>query len=142
MASGNGGRRVRARTRSFWDDFKNFALKGNVVDLAVAVIIGGAFGAVIKSLIEDIIMPAILNPLLAQTGTNWQEAVIGPGIRLGSFLSTIINFLVIAFVLYLIVRTFEKAKLKEAADAEPPVEEKLNDTLNRLTDFLESQSRR
>jgi large conductance mechanosensitive channel len=93
-------------------------------------------------LIEDIIMPAILNPLLAQTGTNWQEAVIGPGIRLGSFLSTIINFLVIAFVLYLIVRTFEKAKLKEAADAEPPVEEKLNDTLNRLTDFLESQSRR
>jgi large conductance mechanosensitive channel len=142
MASGNSGRRARARTRSFWDDFRNFALKGNVVDLAVAVIIGGAFGAVITSLIEDIIMPAILNPLLSQAGTDWREAVIGPGIRLGSFLSTIINFLVIAFVLYLIVRAFEKAKLKEAADAEPPVEEKLNDTLTRLTDFLEGQSRR
>ncbi len=143
MANGNAGRRVRARTRGFWDDLRNFALKGNVVDLAVAVIIGGAFGAIISSLVEDIIMPAVLNPLLAQAGTDWREAVIGPGIRLGSFLGAVIDFLVITFVLYLIVRAFEKAKMKEAAaDAEPPVEEKLNNTLTRLTDFLESQSRR
>lgn len=140
MANGISGRRTRTRARSFWDDFREFALKGSVVDLAVAVIIGTAFGAVISSLVADILMPAIINPLLSEAGTDWREAVIGPGIRLGSFLGTIIDFLIIALVLYLIIRAFERLKLKEAAAAaEPTVEEKLNDTLTRLTNYLESR---
>jgi large conductance mechanosensitive channel len=142
MANGTGGRRVRARALGFWDDFRAFALKGSVVDLAVAVIIGGAFGSVISSMVEDVLMPAIINPLLSQAGTDWREAVVGPGIRLGSFLGTILDFLIIALVLYLIIRTFESLKRKEAATAEPSVEEKLNDTLTRLTDYLEGRPER
>ncbi|MGF1569746.1 MAG: large conductance mechanosensitive channel protein MscL [Nodosilinea sp.] len=142
MANVNSGRRGRARVRSFWDDFREFALRGNVVDLAVAVIIGAAFGAIITSFVEDIIMPAIINPLLSQAGTNWQEAVIGPGIRIGSFFGTVLNFAIIAFVLFLIVRAFEKLKHRQDVDAEPTTEEKLNDTLTRLTDFLESRAGR
>lgn len=143
MANGMSGRRTRARAFSIWDDFRAFALKGNVVDLAVAVIIGGAFGAVISSLVEDILMPAIINPLLSGAGTDWREAVVGPGIRLGSFMGTIIDFLIIALVLFIIIRTFERLKRKEAAaDVEPTIEEKLNDTLTRLADHLESRPER
>nr|WP_278003601.1 large conductance mechanosensitive channel protein MscL [Nodosilinea sp. TSF1-S3] len=137
------GRRTRARARSFWDDFREFALKGNVVDLAIAVIIGSAFGAVISSLVEDILMPAVINPLLAGAGTDWREAVVGPGIRLGSFLGTVVDFLIIALVLYFIIRAFERLKLRRAAaDPEPTVEEKLNDTLTRLANYLESRPER
>ncbi|HSM80940.1 MAG TPA: large conductance mechanosensitive channel protein MscL [Nodosilinea sp.] len=140
MANGVGGRRARVRARSFWSDFREFALKGNVIDLAVAVIIGTAFGSIITSLVEDILMPAIINPLLAGAGTDWREAVVGPGIRLGSFLGAAIDFLVIALVLYLIIRAFERLKLKEAAaDPEPTTDEKLNATLTRLADYLESR---
>ena len=145
MANGTGGRRARARALGFLDDFRAFALKGNVVDLAVAVIIGGAFGSVISSTVEDVLMPALINPLLSlvnQAGTDWREAVVGPGIRLGSFLGTILDFLIIALVLYLIIRTFESLKRKEAATAEPSVEEQLNDTLTRLTDYLEGRPER
>lgn len=145
MANGTGGRRARARALGFWDDFRAFALKGSVVDLAVAVIIGGAFGSVISSMVEDVFMPALINPLLSlvnQAGTDWREAVVGPGIRLGSFLGTILDFLIIALVLYLIIRTFESLKRKEAATAEPSVEEQLNDTLTRLTDYLEGRPER
>ncbi len=145
MANGVGGRRIRVS--SVWEDFKAFALKGSVVDLAVAVIIGTAFGAIISSLVEDILMPAIINPLLSQAGTDWREAVVGPGIRLGSFFGTIIDFSIIALVLYVIIRAFERLKrraaLEEAAAAavEPSIEEKLNDTLTRLTDYLENRPR-
>ncbi|PZO44022.1 MAG: large conductance mechanosensitive channel protein MscL [Shackletoniella antarctica] len=145
MANGVGGRRIRVS--SVWEDFKAFALKGSVVDLAVAVIIGTAFGAIISSLVEDILMPAIINPLLSQAGTDWREAVVGPGIRLGSFFGTIIDFLIIALVLYVIIRGFERLKRRAAleaaaaAAAEPSIEEKLNDTLTRLTDYLESRPR-
>jgi len=145
MANGTGGRRARARALGFWDDFRAFALKGSVVDLAVAVIIGGAFGSVISSMVEDVFMPALINPLLSlvnQAGTDWREAVVGPGICLGSFLGTILDFLIIALVLYLIIRTFESLKRKEAATAEPSVEEQLNDTLTRLTDYLEGRPER
>ncbi|QQE66156.1 mechanosensitive ion channel protein MscL [Leptolyngbya sp. BL0902] len=139
----NSTQRAQARARSFWSDFRAFALKGNVVDLAVAVIIGGAFGSIISSFVEDVIMPAVLNPLLAQAGTDWREAVVGPGIRLGSFLGTVIDFVIIALVLFLVVRAFEKMKRKEeveaAANAEPTTEEKLNETLARLADVLEKR---
>lgn len=140
----NSTQRAQARARNFWNDFREFALKGNVVDLAVAVIIGGAFGSIITSFVEDIIMPAVLNPLLSQAGTDWRDAVVGPGIRLGSFLGTVIDFVIIAFVLFLVVRAFERMKRQDAVDAaasaEPTTEEKLNETLARLADVLEKRS--
>jgi large conductance mechanosensitive channel len=75
-----------------------------------------------------------------------EEFVVAPGMAIGSFLSTVINFLVIALVLYFIVKIYEQmqraSSVEEAENAEPSIEEKLNDTLERLTDFLESRSRR
>ncbi|HEY9877604.1 MAG TPA: large conductance mechanosensitive channel protein MscL [Leptolyngbyaceae cyanobacterium] len=134
------GRRVGARAQGFWDDFKSFIMRGNLIDLALAVVLGAAFGAIVNSLVEDILMPSLINPLLAQTGTDWREIVVGPGIRLGHFLGTIVDFLIIAFVLYLVVKAYERLKRKEAVEAaEPTTEEKLNTTLERLTNFLESR---
>lgn len=134
------GRRVGSRARGFWDDFKVFIMRGNLIDLALAVVLGAAFGGIVTSFVEDILMPALINPLLARTGTDWREAVIGPGIRVGHFLGTVIDFLIIAFVLYLVVKAYERFKRKEAVEAaEPTSEEKLNATLERLTNFLESR---
>jgi large conductance mechanosensitive channel len=140
------GRRMARTARGFWDDFKDFINRGNLVDLALAVVLGGAFGAIASSFVNDIIMPAVLNPLLSETGGTWEDIVIGPGIAIGKFLSTIIDFLIIALVFYLIVQAYEKMQralgLEEAENKEPSTEEKLNETLERLTDFLESQGRR
>ncbi|HEY9737138.1 MAG TPA: large conductance mechanosensitive channel protein MscL [Trichocoleus sp.] len=133
------GRRIGARARGFWDDFRDFINRGNLIDLALAVILGGAFGGVVTSFVEDILMPALINPLLGQTGTDWREAVVGPGIRVGNFLGTIVDFLIIAFVLFLVVKAYERFKRREEVVAEPTTDEKLNTTLERLTTFLESR---
>jgi large conductance mechanosensitive channel len=77
-------------------EFKAFAMRGNVVDLAVGVIIGGAFGKIVGSFVGDIVMP-IINPLIP--GGDWKTIEIGPGIKLGSFLGTVLDFLIIAFVI-------------------------------------------
>ncbi|MEO0489956.1 MAG: large conductance mechanosensitive channel protein MscL [Cyanobacteria bacterium P01_A01_bin.123] len=136
-------RRARAQAGGFMRDFREFALKGNVVDLAIAVIIGGAFGKIISSLVEDVLMPALINPMLSQAGTDWREAVVGPGVKIGSFFGTIIDFVIIAFVLFLIVRSIQKAKRQEEVEAaeaaEPSTDEKLNDTLERLTQVLDAK---
>ncbi len=135
------------RRNGLLHDFKEFIARGNVVDLAVAVIIGAAFGRIISSLVEDIIMPGIINPILSQTGTDWREATIGPGIRIGSFFGTAVDFLIIALVIFLIVRAFEKFKRKEEViEAEAPapdqiaVEQELTNAITRLTAVIESRT--
>jgi len=138
-------RRVARRARNFWDDFRDFINRGNLVDLALAVVLGAAFGAIVTSFVDDILMPALINPLLAETGTNWRELVIGPGIAIGHFFGTIVNFLIIALVLFFVVQAYEKMQRsveQEEESPEPSTEEKLNITLERLADVLESQSRR
>ncbi len=141
-------RRGRSAAGGFLRDFREFALKGNVVDLAVAVIIGGAFGQIINSFVEDLVMPGIINPLLAQTGADWRELSIGPGIKIGSFFGSVVDFVIIALVLFLLIRSLERLKRREAAqaEAEPPapdpavvVQERLVDTLDRLTSVLDSR---
>ncbi|MBE9140648.1 large conductance mechanosensitive channel protein MscL [Nodosilinea sp. LEGE 07088] len=122
-------------------DFQEFLMRGNVVDLAVAVIIGGAFGAVVTSFIEDLLTPIILSPALKAAGAEDIASLSVNGIKYGLFLSAIINFIVISFVLFLVIRAFEKAKRHkdvEVADepADPTIEEKLNDTLTQLTEVM------
>jgi large conductance mechanosensitive channel len=124
---------------SFMNDFRDFLLRGNVVDLAVAVVIGGAFGAVITSFIEDIITPLLLNPALKAANVEDIASLSANGIKYGIFLSTIINFVVIALILFVLIRTFERMKRTEEVDEGPTTEEKLNDTLGRLTGFLEQR---
>ena len=93
-------------------DFKNFIMKGNVLDLAVAVILGGAFAKIVESFIKDIITPVVLAPVLEAAKLKDIAELSAGGIKYGLFLSALINFLLIAFVIFLVVRSFEKAKRK------------------------------
>ena len=116
-------------------EFREFAMKGNVVDLAVGVIIGAAFGGIVTSLVGDIIMPVIgaitggldfsnyFSPLSkAVTASNLADAKKqGAVLAYGNFLTLTLNFLIIAFVLFIIIRLINKLKrLDEAKSAEPP----------------------
>lgn len=97
-------------------EFKDFALKGNVVDLAVAVVIGGAFGAIITSLVDKIIMP-IVGMLIGQRFDSLSATLNGVPIQYGAFIQAVVNFLIIAFVLFLVIKTINKMKKKEETSA-------------------------
>lgn len=108
----------------FGSEFKKFALKGNVVDLAVGVVIGGAFNKIIGSLVEDIITPAVLTPALkAANLTNLADLTIpGTAIKYGNFLSTCISFVIVAFALFMVIKGINAAKKKEEEKPQPPAE--------------------
>lgn len=104
----------------FVKEFKEFAFKGNVVDLAVGVIIGGAFGAIVKSLVDDVITPLLLTPALKAAGAENIKELTWNGVTYGNFLSSIISFLVIAFVLFWLIKIANRVnKKEEAAPAGP-----------------------
>ncbi len=121
---------------SFFSEFKEFAVKGNVVDLAVGVIIGGAFGKIVDSLVGDVIMPVVSKifggldfsnyfiPLAGQTATTLVEAKKqGAVLAYGSFITVSLNFIILAFVIFLMIKQINKLKREpEAAPApaEPP----------------------
>lgn len=113
----------------FFTEFKSFAMKGNVIDLAIGVVIGGAFGKIVSSLIDDVITPLILKPALdAANLTNIADLKIG-AVKYGSFISNIISFVIVALVLFMIIKGINAAKKKEegkpAPPAEPSTQEKL-----------------
>ncbi len=119
-------------------EFKKFAMRGNVVDLAVGVIIGAAFGKIVNSLIEDVITPLILKPALEATNlTKLEELTIFGTVRYGVFLSSTLNFIIVAFVLFLIVKGINAAQKREeakpAAPAPPPPDIQL---LTEIRDLL------
>ena len=120
-------------------ELKVFLLRGNVVDLAVAVIIGAAFGAIVTSFVNDIITPLILNPALKAAGVEKIAELTWNGVAYGSFLSAVINFIVIGTVLFFIVKAAEKAqnlgKKEEAVEEEAaaPTQEEL---LTEIRDLL------
>ncbi|WP_195550184.1 large conductance mechanosensitive channel protein MscL [Streptococcus australis] len=120
-------------------ELKAFLLRGNVVDLAVAVIIGAAFGAIVTSFVNDIITPLILNPALKAASVEKIAELTWNGVAYGSFLSAVINFLVIGTVLFFVVKAAEKAqnlgKKEEAAEEEAaaPTQEEL---LAEIRDLL------
>lgn len=137
-----------SRSKGFFADFKEFLAQGNVVDLAVAVIIGAAFGKIIESLITDIITPLILNPVMTSLGVDQLENLSLNGIKYGVFLAAVINFLVIALVIFTLVRSLEASRRKQAraeALAEPEVDpalevqQKLASSLDRLTEVISRQ---
>ena len=120
-------------------DLKAFLLRGNVVDLAVAVVIGAAFGAIVTSFVNDIITPLILKPALKAAHVENIAQLSWNGVAYGSFLSAVINFLVIGTVLFFVVKAAEKAqnlgKKEEAAEEEVagPTQEEL---LAEIRDLL------
>lgn len=132
-------------------EFREFAMKGNVVDLAVAVIIGAAFGAIVTSLVGDIIMPIIGSitggldfsnyflPLAKSvTATNLADAKKqGAVLAYGNFITLTLNFLIIAFVLFIVIRLMSTLKRKdEAAPAPPPKPTREEELLTEIRDLL------
>lgn len=127
---------------SLFDEFKNFAFKGNVVDLAVGVIIGGAFGKIVDSLVKNIIMPfiSVLIPG-EQEYAKWDFVINGKSVPYGLFLAEVVNFLILAAVLFIFIVKFlgwlMKSKKAEAvAPSPPPAQEVL---LTEIRDLLKQQ---
>ena len=122
-------------------EFRDFIDRGNVIDLALAVIIGGAFGAIITSLVDDIIMPLIG---IIIGGVDFASLSIQVGeatILYGSFIQAIVNFLIIAFALFLIVRSYNKLQKEKEATPPPPPEPSAEETLlTEIRDLLKEQS--
>ena len=118
-------------------EFKEFIAKGNVMDLAVGVIIGAAFSAIVNSLVADVITPALLNPALkAAQVENLAELKTDGGILYGKFLAAIISFLVIAFVIFIIVKALNSMKKKEVAAPAAPAGPTQEELLLQIRDLL------
>lgn len=124
----------------FVKEFKEFAFKGNVIDLAVGVIIGAAFGKIVSSLVEDVITPLLLNPALDAVGANNIAELSWNGVKYGSFLSAVISFFCIAIVLFAIIKVANKTKRKEEKEAPKapagPTQEQL---LTEIRDLLKTK---
>ena len=137
-------------------EFKDFAMRGNVIDLAVGIIIGAAFGKIVTSFVNDVIMPPIglllgnvdFSDLFVNlSGTSYAsvaeaEAAGAPIIKYGLFINTIIDFIIVAFAIFLVIRAMNKLKRKQEAAPPPPpaptTEEKL---LAEIRDLLKAQGR-
>ncbi|QDY46359.1 large conductance mechanosensitive channel protein MscL [Planococcus glaciei] len=121
-----------------WEDFKKFALKGNVLDLAIAVVIGAAFGKIVSSLVEDIIMPAVGILLGGFSVEDWTYTFQGAELRYGLFAQSVIDFFIIAFSIFLVIRIFTKLKRKKdvPAEVEPEVLDKKEELLVEIRDLL------
>ena len=124
-------------------ELKAFLLRGNVVDLAVAVIIGAAFGAIVTSFVNDIITPLILNPALEAAKVQNIAELAWNGVTYGKFLSAIINFLVVGTVLFFVIKAMEKAqsltKKEEVVEEEAPAGPTELEVLQEIKALLEKK---
>ena len=121
-------------------EFRDFINRGNVIDLAVAVILGAAFTAIINSLVADIIMPIIGAILGAVDFTSLAITVGDAQITYGNFIQAVVNFLIVAFIIFLIVRWINRMK-KPAPPAAPPAPTKEEVLLTEIRDLLRAQQR-
>jgi large conductance mechanosensitive channel len=127
---------------SLISEFKQFALKGNVMDLAVGVVIGAAFGKIISSIVDDIITPAILTPALtaAKLADLGQLVIPGTAIKYGNFISQMISFVIVAFSLFMVIKAINIAKRKEKAHPTlPPALSQTDTLLTEIRDTLQGK---
>ncbi len=124
-------------------EFKTFIMRGNVVELSVAVIIGGAFSAIVGSLINDVITPLLLKPTMHALHVNKLENLGWNGVLYGKFIASVINFLVTAFIIFLLVKAVNKAKLlkseEDKKDQKLTVDQEL---LTEIRDLLEKENKK
>lgn len=135
----------------FFSEFKKFAVKGNVIDLAVGVVIGAAFGAITKSLVDDVIMPPlgllVSNVDFSSLQLVLRDAVVENGevvasavtLNYGNFLQAVFNFLIIAFAIFLLVRTINRMREQEAAKPAPAIN-KQEVLLAEIRDLLKGEN--
>ena len=119
----------------FIKEFKDFALKGNVVDLAVAVIIGGAFGAIVSSLTDDVITPLLLTPALKPAHAENLDQLAWGAVKYGKFIAAIIKFIIIAFVLFIIIKAAKSVEEKKTVPP-PPGPSSTDQLLMEIRDAL------
>ena len=130
----------RKTAYSLFDEFKNFAFKGNVIDLAVGVIIGASFGKIVTALVDKIIMPLVSLVMPGEKGyAEWKWVVAeGKVIPYGEFIAEVVNFLIVALVLFVFIVKFlgwvMRTKKQEAAAPPPPTKEEL--LLTEIRDLL------
>ena len=138
---------------SMLEEFKSFAIKGNVIDLAVGVIIGGAFGKIVDSLVQDIIMPVVGRLFGGLDFSNYYLPLNGQGMQLtlaeakkagavfayGSFLTIVLNFLILAFVIFQMVKAVNKARQRNAPPAAAPTPEDVL-LLREIRDALQQKA--
>ncbi len=142
--------------KKFFNEFKEFAIKGNVVDMAVGGIVGGAFGKIVSSLVNDVIMPIITMltgaadftdlsivlraPIVDATGKTLSEGIL---LKYGSFLQNVIDFLIIALVIFMMLKVINKlTQLRKKEEIEEPVEEKgptTEELLSEIRDLLKEK---
>ena len=126
-------------------EFRDFILRGNVIDLAVAVVIGAAFNAIVSSMVADIITPLLLNPIMKASGAENLNSLGWNGVLYGKFIATVINFVVVGFVLFMVIKAMNKlqnlkkkkeAEVTEEAPAPPTKDQEL---LTEIRDLLKKQ---
>ena len=101
-------------------EFKSFAVKGNMIELAVAVVLGAAFSAIISSLVDDVITPFLLQPALKAANITNLSSLTWGVVKYGNFIAAVIKFLIVAFVLFLVVKAYNKIKKKDEVAASGP----------------------
>ena len=121
---------------AMWKEFKEFAIKGNVVDLAIGVIIGGAFGKIVTSLVNDIIMPLIGLMLGGIDFTSLELQVGTAVVKYGAFIQSVVDFLIVAFSIFLFVRSINRMKKKEEEKPKEPTPSKEEILLTEIRDLL------
>lgn len=125
----------------FFGEFKEFALKGSVIDLAVGVVIGAAFNGIVNSFINDVITPLLLKPALdAAHLSNLEELTFFGSVKYGKFLSAVISFVIVALVLFLIVKAVNRARKKAATPPVPPEPTPTEKLLTEIRDSLKKGS--
>ncbi|AOC92727.1 large conductance mechanosensitive channel protein MscL [Bacillus amyloliquefaciens] len=118
-----------------WSEFKSFAMRGNIMDLAIGVVIGGAFGKIVTSLVEDIIMP-LVGLLLGGLDFSGLAVTFGDAhIKYGSFIQTIVNFFIISFSIFIVIRTIGKLRRKKEAEEEAEEAEEIDQQTELLTEI-------
>ncbi|AZI48773.1 MULTISPECIES: large conductance mechanosensitive channel protein MscL [Bacillus amyloliquefaciens group] len=118
-----------------WSEFKSFAMRGNIMDLAIGVVIGGAFGKIVTSLVEDIIMP-LVGLLLGGLDFSGLAVTFGDAhIKYGSFIQTIVNFFIISFSIFIVIRTISKLRRKKEAEEEAEEAEETDQQTELLTEI-------
>ena len=126
-----------------WNEFKAFAMRGNIIDLAIGVVIGGAFGKIVTSLVNDIIMP-LVGLLLGGLDFSGLSFTFGDAVvKYGSFIQTIVNFLIISFSIFIVIRTLNGLRRKKEAEEETAEEasDAQEELLKEIRDLLKQQTK-
>jgi large conductance mechanosensitive channel len=130
---------IEKGVKEMWNEFKKFAIKGNVIDLAIGVIIGGAFGKIVTSLVNDIIMP-LLGLLLGGIDFSERTYKINDAvIKYGAFIQSVVDFFIIAFSIFLFVRFMNRFIERKEKPKEEPKMDKKEELLMEIRDLLKNQ---